>query len=70
MATNTGEDHRNGSVKDRIQVCDVNTGECKKINTKTNEVIDTKQGKFKGVADHTDKRRDDFFNSEVDKKHT
>lgn len=22
MATNTGDNHRNGSVKDRIQVCD------------------------------------------------
>ena len=30
MATNTGEDFRIGSVKNRIQVCDVKTGVCKK----------------------------------------
>lgn len=70
MATNTGEDFRIGSVKNRIQVCDVETGICKKIDTTTNQVIDQKDGKYKGIADHTDKRRDEFFNSEVDKKHS
>jgi len=66
MATNTGNDSRIGSVNDRIQVCDVDTGVCKKIDTNTNQVIDQKIGKYKGVADHTDDRRNDFFNSEVD----
>ncbi|WP_152018342.1 hypothetical protein [Aliarcobacter butzleri] len=70
MATNTGEDFRIGSVKNRIQVCDVETGICKKIDTTTNQVVDQKIGKYKGIADHTDKRRDEFFNSEVDKKHS
>ena len=70
MATNTGEDFRIDSVKNRIQVCDVKTGVCKKIDTTTNQVIDQKDGKYKGIADHTDKRRDEFFNSEVDKKHS
>ena len=70
MATNTGEDFRIGSVKNRIQVCDVETGICKKIDTTTNQVVDQKDGKYKGIADHTDKRRDEFFNSEVDKKHS
>ena len=70
MATNTGEDFSIGSVKNRIQVCNVKTGVCKKIDTTTNQVIDQKDGKYKGIADHTDKRRDEFFNSEVDKKHS
>ncbi len=69
MATNTGNDSRKGSVNDRIQVCDVETGVCKKIDTTTNQVIDQKIGSYKGVADHTDERRDEFFNKEVDKKH-
>ena len=68
MATNTGEDFRKGTVKDRIQVCDVETGICKKIDTNTNKVIDQKQGPYKGVADHTDERRNEFFNKEIDKK--
>ena len=68
MAKNTGDDYRNGSVTDRIQVCDVDTGICKKIDTNTNQVIDQKEGKYKGVADHTDDRRDDFFNKKIDKK--
>ena len=70
MATNTGEDFRIGSVKNRLQVCNVKSGVCKKIDTTTNQVIDQKDGKYKGIADHTDKRRDEFFNSEVDKKHS
>ena len=70
MATNTGEDFRIGSEKNKIQVCDVKTGVCKKIDTTTNQVIDQKDGKYKGIADHTDKRRDEFFNSEVDRKHS
>ena len=70
MATNTGEDFSIGSVKNRIQVCNVKTGVCKKIDTTTNQDIDQKDGKYKGIVDHTDKRRDEFFNSEVDKKHS
>lgn len=68
MATNTNENHRDGSIKDRIQVCDIETGICKKIDTTTNKVIGEKQGKYKGVADHTDERRDEFFNKQIDKK--
>lgn len=68
MATNTGDDYRKGSVIDRIQVCDNDTGICKKIDTNTNKVIDQKEGKYKGIADHTDKRRNEFFNSEIDKE--
>lgn len=68
MAKNTGDDFRIGSQTDRIQVCDIDTGICKKIDTNTNQVISQKQGQYKGVADHTDERRDEFFNNEIDKK--
>ncbi len=68
MATNSGDDFRIGSVKDRIQVCDIETGVCKKIDTNTNKVIDQKQGLYKGIADHTDDRREEFFNTEIDRK--
>ena len=62
MAKNTNNDYRNGSVNDRIQVCDQDTGVCKKIDTNTGEIISQKDGSYKGVANHTDNRRNDDFN--------
>ena len=56
MATNTGENYREGSVKDRIQLCDPETKICTKYDTNTNEVLDVKIGKFKGVAECKDLR--------------
>lgn len=58
MATNAGE-HRDGSVKDRVQRQNKN-GEWEKIDTTTGKVIDTKEGEpFKGVAHVDDGRRKD-----------
>ena len=68
MATNTGDNYRIGSVKDRVQVCDIETKICYKIDTTTGEVIAVKDGDFKGVAHHTDNRRNDIFNQNIDKK--
>lgn len=69
MAKNTGDDYRQGSVNDRIQICDIDTGICTKIDTNTSEIISQKEGPYKGVANHTDDRRTDIFNSEIDKKY-
>ncbi|WP_323593263.1 hypothetical protein [Aliarcobacter butzleri] len=69
MAKNTGDNYRQGSVNNRVQICDKDTGICSKIDTDTNEIIDQKNDKYKGVAQHTDNRRNDSFNSEVDKKY-
>ena len=57
MATNTGEDFRIGSVKNRIQVCNVKTGVCKKIDTTTNQVIDQKDGKYKVFVENRYKKK-------------
>ena len=59
MATNTGDNHRNGSVRDRIQVCDPYTKVCTKYDTNTGKKLGTKHGEWKGVAICNDERSDD-----------
>jgi len=47
MTTNTKNNYRIGSVKDRVQVCDIETKMCYKIDTTTkvfNRNIDKKLG--------------------------
>jgi len=66
MASNTGDDHRDGSVKDRIQKCDPETKICTLYDTTTTtgEVLDWKVGPYKGVAicdDDRSKDRTDKF---------
>lgn len=59
MGTNTGKDHRIGSVRGRIQKYNSKTGKWEKIDTNTGHVIDTKDGEqFKGVAKDIDDRRE------------
>lgn len=69
MAGNTGDNHRDSSVKDRIQVCDPVTKECTKYNTNTGEAMGTKEGPYKGVAmcddDRSIDRTDNFVNKIV-----
>ena len=50
MAKNTGDDHRNGAVKDRSQVENPKTGIYTKRDTKTGKFID---GKSDGKSDGT-----------------
>jgi hypothetical protein len=58
MGTNTGKNYRKGSIKERIQKYNPKTGDWLKIDTETNNVIDTKKDEpFKGVAKHVDDRR-------------
>ncbi len=59
MAKNTGNNHRNGSVKDRTQVQNPKTSNWVKRDTDTGQFIEQKSdGKpFKGVAQEPDKRR-------------
>jgi len=51
MATNTGDDHRIGAVKDRSQVKNPKTGQYVKRDSETGKFMDVKSdGKpFKGV---------------------
>ena len=56
MATNTGDDYRKGSVRDREQYKKGNIWY--KVDTDTGKVIETKEGEpFKGVAQRKDDRR-------------
>lgn len=59
MATNTGDGHRIGSVKDRTQVHNPQNDTFVKRDTNTGRFIDVKSDgtPFKGVAHETDKRR-------------
>jgi hypothetical protein len=59
MAKNTGDNHRNGSVKDRTQVHNPHNNTFIKRNTETGRFMDVKSdGKpFKGIAKEIDKRR-------------
>ncbi|WP_227103439.1 hypothetical protein [Chromobacterium rhizoryzae] len=58
MATNTGKDYRQGSVKDRTQVHNPKTDSWVKRDTGNGQFIDSKQGEpFKGVAKEIDHRR-------------
>ncbi|PKN41229.1 MAG: hypothetical protein CVU60_12375 [Deltaproteobacteria bacterium HGW-Deltaproteobacteria-18] len=60
MAKNTGKGYRQGSVNDRTQVQNPNTGQWVKRDTETGRFMDVKEdGKpFKGVAKEVDDRRD------------
>lgn len=51
MATNTGKDHRQGAVRDRVQVKNPANNRWIKIDTKTGRIVDVKstEGRFKGV---------------------
>jgi predicted aconitase with swiveling domain len=59
MAKNTNDDHRIGSVNDRVQIFNPKTELWAKVDTNTGKIIDVKQdGKpFKGVAKFRDERR-------------
>lgn len=59
MATNTGDNHRIGSVKDRTQVHNPKTDTYVKRDTETGRFMDQKKNgePFKGVAQEVDKRR-------------
>jgi hypothetical protein len=59
MAKNTGDSHRDGSVKDRSQSYNSKTDSWVKRDTETGQFIDQKSdGKpFKGVAKEKDGRR-------------
>ncbi|DAB29334.1 MAG TPA: hypothetical protein CFH84_10025 [Sulfurimonas sp. UBA12504] len=59
MATNTGDGFRKGSVKDRTQSYNPETGNYTKRDTTTGQFMDTKADgtPFKGVAKEKDDRR-------------
>ena len=59
MATNTGDGHRIGSVRDRTQMQRPD-GDWQKRDRKSGELMDAKDGgkPFKGVAREPDKRQD------------
>ncbi len=59
MATNTGKNHRNGSVKNRTQVYNPITNTWVKRDAETGQFLNQKSdGKpFKGVAKEEDERR-------------
>ncbi|MBL1245002.1 MAG: hypothetical protein COA39_011565 [Sulfurimonas sp.] len=59
MASNTGDDHRDGSVTDRIQSCDPITKVCTKYDTTTGKTLGSKVGEYKGVARCDDYRSTD-----------
>lgn len=52
MAGNTGENHRNGAVKDRKQVHNPQNDRWVKVDTETGKFMDQKADKkpFKGVT--------------------
>ncbi len=55
MATNTGDAHRVGAVKERAQVKNPLTGRYVKIDTNTGRIIANKKtdGPYKGIRDLT-----------------
>lgn len=58
MATNTGDNYRNGSVKDRTQLEHPKDPDLSiKRNTDTGQFMSVKQGDYKGVAHEKDGRR-------------
>jgi len=59
MAKNTGQSHRNGSVTERSQTQNPQTGNWVKRDTKTGQFIDQKTGgkPFKGVTKEVDNRK-------------
>jgi hypothetical protein len=58
MAKNTGRDHRQGAVKDRVQVKNPVTKRYVKVDTSTGRIVDSKKspGPYKGVKDVTRKK--------------
>lgn len=57
MAKNTGNNHRNGAVRDRTQF-ETPNGDWAKRDTTTGRILDIKSnGPFKGVAREPDGRR-------------
>lgn len=67
MAKNTGDDYRNGSEIDRIQVCDPITKVCTKYDTNTGKALGSKIGPYKGVATCNDDRSPERTNTFCDK---
>lgn len=58
MATNTGNDYRIGSVKDRFQTYNPKNDTWSKHDATSGKIMDTKSGDpFKGVAKYVDDRR-------------
>jgi len=58
MATNTGNGHRIGSVKDRTQLPHPKSPDHSiKRDATTGQFMDVKEGDFKGVAHEKDGRR-------------
>ena len=51
MATNTSKGHRQGAVKDRVQVLNPMTKRWVKLDTRTGRIIDHKKtpGPYKGI---------------------
>lgn len=51
MASNTGKEHRDGAVKERVQVQNPITKQWVKLDTRTGRIVDSKKspGPFKGV---------------------
>ncbi len=51
MATNTGENHRKGAVRERVQLQNPVTKNWIKVDTKNGKILDVKRtpGPFKGV---------------------
>jgi hypothetical protein len=59
MATNTGNNHRKGSVKDRCQTYNPKTDQWVKRDSNTGQFMGSKSDgtPYKGVAKYTDDRR-------------
>lgn len=58
MATNTGKDHRVGSVKERSQTYNPQNNTHVKRDTNTGQFVSAKQGDpYKGVAKEPDGRK-------------
>lgn len=53
MATNTGNNHRTGDVKNRVQVKNPVTDRWVKMDTKTGRIVDHKKtpGKYKSIRE-------------------
>ena len=51
MAVNTGQNHRKGTVKDRVQVLNPVTKRWVKLDTRTGRILDHKKtpGPYKGI---------------------
>lgn len=63
MATNTGQNYRRSSIKDRTQIYNSKISKYVKRDSKTGKFIDVKQdgSPFKGVTIEKNNRRKYFF---------